>query len=52
MTAPVVFIHGLLIHAVCWRHWQELFEKQGYRTHAPGWPGEGEAGVGTPGRPP
>jgi non-heme chloroperoxidase len=42
MTASVVFIHGLWIHSVSWKPWQELFDKQGYRTIAPGWPGDGE----------
>jgi len=42
MTASVVFIHGLWIHAVSWNPWQELFERHGYRTSAPGWPGDGE----------
>ena len=42
MPASVVFIHGLWIHSVSWQPWQELFDKQGYRTLAPGWPGDGD----------
>ena len=42
MSASVVFIHGLWIHSVSWQPWQELFDKQGYRTLAPGWPGDGD----------
>ena len=42
MTMSVVFIHGLWIHSVSWRPWQELFDKQGYCTVAPGWPGDGD----------
>jgi pimeloyl-ACP methyl ester carboxylesterase len=36
---PVVFIHGLWLHPTSWRSWQDLFERAGYRTSAPGWPG-------------
>jgi pimeloyl-ACP methyl ester carboxylesterase len=36
---PVVFIHGLWIHATSWQPWVELFDQHGYRSHAPGWPG-------------
>jgi non-heme chloroperoxidase len=42
MSASVVFIHGLWIHSVSWQPWQELFDKAGYRTLAPGWPGDGD----------
>ncbi|MEV7326320.1 alpha/beta hydrolase [Streptomyces sp. NPDC093970] len=37
---PVVFIHGLWLHASSWSPWEELFAAHGYRTLAPGWPGE------------
>ena len=42
MTAdqtPVVFIHGLWLHATSWAPWQELFAAAGYQPLAPGWPG-------------
>ncbi|MBN9174853.1 MAG: alpha/beta fold hydrolase [Microbacterium sp.] len=39
---PVLFIHGLWIHASAWRAWQDLFEERGYTTSAPGWPGDGD----------
>lgn len=39
---PVMFIHGLWIHASAWESWQELFATQGYVTSAPGWPGDGD----------
>ena len=42
-TAPVVFIHGLWIHASSWQPWQSLFESKGYTTSAPGWPGDAES---------
>lgn len=40
MTVPVVFIHGLWLHASSWSPWLELFENAGYAPVAPGWPGE------------
>jgi pimeloyl-ACP methyl ester carboxylesterase len=38
---PVVFIHGLWLHATSWAPWQELFAEAGYESVAPGWPGDG-----------
>jgi hypothetical protein len=42
MTAgtPVVFIHGLWLHATSWQPWADLFRESGYDPIAPGWPGE------------
>jgi pimeloyl-ACP methyl ester carboxylesterase len=43
MTAsatPVVFIHGLWLHATSWNSWVELFGRSGYAPVAPGWPGD------------
>jgi alpha-beta hydrolase superfamily lysophospholipase len=40
--APVVFIHGLWLHATSWKPWQDLFAESGYEAIAPGWPGDGE----------
>ncbi|MEO8523641.1 MAG: alpha/beta hydrolase [Caldimonas sp.] len=37
---PVIFIHGLWLHASSWAPWRDLFEAAGYSTLAPGWPGE------------
>jgi pimeloyl-ACP methyl ester carboxylesterase len=37
---PVVFIHGLWLHASSWKPWQELFRDAGYDPIAPGWPHE------------
>jgi pimeloyl-ACP methyl ester carboxylesterase len=36
---PVVFIHGLWLHASSWTPWLELFKGAGYAPVAPGWPG-------------
>jgi pimeloyl-ACP methyl ester carboxylesterase len=42
MTAPrpVVFIHGLWLHASSWQPWLDLFREAGYQPTAPGWPHE------------
>ena len=37
---PVVFIHGLWLHAASWEPWIELFRQEGYDPSAPGWPGD------------
>ena len=37
---PVVFIHGLWLHATSWTPWMELFAESGYEPIAPGWPNE------------
>ena len=38
---PVLFIHGLWLHATSWNPWLDLFRTAGYEPIAPGWPGEG-----------
>lgn len=37
---PVIFIHGLWLHATSWTPWLDLFREAGYAPSAPGWPGE------------
>ena len=37
---PVVFVHGLWLHADSWGAWVELFRDAGYAPTAPGWPGD------------
>jgi len=37
---PVLFIHGLWLHASSWAPWVPLFRDAGYEPIAPGWPGE------------
>ena len=37
---PVVFVHGLWLHADSWGSWNDLFREAGYAPQAPGWPGD------------
>jgi pimeloyl-ACP methyl ester carboxylesterase len=37
---PVLFIHGLWLHARSWDAWVEHFARAGYDATAPGWPGD------------
>jgi non-heme chloroperoxidase len=39
---PVVFIHGLWLHATSWGAWIDLFREHGYAPQAPGWPGDAD----------
>jgi len=39
---PVLFIHGLWLHASSWEPWIETFREAGYDPQAPGWPGDGD----------
>lgn len=41
MSTPVLFIHGLWLHATSWESWVHRFREHGYEPHAPGWPGDG-----------
>ncbi len=41
MATPVLFIHGLWLHASSWEPWLQLFRENGYEPSAPGWPGDG-----------
>lgn len=38
---PVVFVHGLWMHASSWQPWIDVFASRGYIPIAPGWPGDG-----------
>jgi non-heme chloroperoxidase len=42
-SRPVIFIHGLWLHASSWGPWLELFQEAGYAPAAPGWPGTGDS---------
>lgn len=39
-SPPVLFIHGLWLHATSWAPWIETFTDKGYPASAPGWPGD------------
>jgi non-heme chloroperoxidase len=39
---PVVFVHGLWLHATSWDAWVGRFRQEGYAPTAPGWPGDGD----------
>ena len=39
---PVVFVHGLWLHASSWGPWAEVFRESGYEPLAPGWPGDAD----------
>lgn len=39
---PVIFIHGLWLHATSWQPWIDHFTEAGYRPIAPGWPNEAD----------
>lgn len=40
MATPVVFVHGLWLHADSWGAWVDRFGEAGYAPAAPGWPGD------------
>lgn len=35
---PVMFVHGLWLHASSWQPWVDYFADAGYDAQAPGWP--------------
>ena len=37
---PVVFVHGLWLHAESWNNWVEFFRANGYAASAASWPGD------------
>ena len=41
-NTPVVFVHGLWLHATSWDPWVDLFREGGYAPQAPGWPGDSD----------
>ena len=47
---PVVFVHGLWLHADSWGAWVDLFREAGYEPSAPGWPGDAATRSRRPGR--
>jgi alpha-beta hydrolase superfamily lysophospholipase len=45
-SRPVIFIHGLWLHATSWNRWIDLFRSAGYEPVAPGWPAEPDTVAG------
>jgi non-heme chloroperoxidase len=41
-STPVVFVHGMWLHATSWDPWIEMFREAGYAPTAPGWPGSSD----------
>ena len=39
---PIVFVHGLWLHAESWNKWIEFFRANGYEAVAASWPGDAE----------
>jgi non-heme chloroperoxidase len=37
---PVMFVHGLWLHAESWNNWLEFFRTNGYAASAASWPGD------------
>ncbi|HEY2765731.1 MAG TPA: alpha/beta fold hydrolase [Pseudonocardiaceae bacterium] len=46
ISRPVLFVHGLWLHASSWGHWVDLFRDTGYAPSAPGWPGDPDTVAG------
>jgi non-heme chloroperoxidase len=40
MKMPIVFVHGLWLHAESWNKWLEFFRENGYDAIAASWPGD------------
>jgi non-heme chloroperoxidase len=39
---PIVFVHGLWLHAESWNNWLKFFREKGYQATAASWPGDSE----------
>src|SRR5258708_28593254 len=40
---PIVFVHGLWLHAESWNKWVEFFRENGYEATAASWPGDSDS---------
>src|SRR5258708_14466663 len=40
---PIVFVHGLWLHAESWNKWMQCFRENGYEATAASWPGASES---------
>src|SRR5713226_3547478 len=41
-SIPIVFVHGLWLHAESWNNWLQFFREKGYQASAASWPGDSE----------
>src|SRR5256884_3189637 len=41
-STPVVFVHGLWLHAESWKNWVQFFRENGYEASAASWPGDSD----------
>ena len=48
---PVVFVHGMWLHAQSWQPWIEFFRQNGYAASAVSWPGDAPTTEATRGNP-
>jgi len=48
---PIVFIHGLWLHAESWKNWIDFFRQNGYETTAASWPGDSDTTKSTRDKP-
>ena len=48
---PVVFVHGLWLHAESWKNWIDFFRGHSYEAMAVNWPGDSESTEATRGKP-
>src|SRR5215208_1041420 len=48
---PIVFVHGLWLHAESWKNWIDFFRGHGYEAMAANWPGDAESTEATRGKP-
>jgi pimeloyl-ACP methyl ester carboxylesterase len=44
---PIVFVHGLWLHAESWNKWIEFFRTNGYEAVAANWPGDAKSTAAT-----
>ena len=45
--APIVFVHGLWLHAESWDPWIAYFRSNGYEASAANWPGDADTTAAT-----
>ena len=38
-SKTIVFVHGMFMTPLCWEHWGDYFQAQGYKCITPAWPG-------------